>query len=486
MAQNPFACLGLSAAAALFALNLAPGGTLAVLIASAVCLAVCLLVRRLPGRSRTALLLFGVMAAAVLFSAAQKAAWEPALAMDRRTAAIRGEATGEASVAEVSEGELGYFSVIRTDGGQRVMLVSADDPALRPGDRVSFEGKLYAAQPWQNRADRVFLTCWYPQNVAVRRAERIRVRDWPYYTRRFLIERITGRVGGEAGAVAAAMVTGEKETLAGKTYLAFQKAGVVHIAAVSGLHMNLIVLTLYRLLRRLFVTKRRSCAAVCIAAAWAYAAAADLTPSAVRACVVITALLGGVLFGRRISPLNSLGLAAFVILLVDPYAVCSLSFELSFAAALGLLLIGRNLLALDPFAGIKRKLPRRILTAVYTALAVTLSASVGCLPVYPFAGINATVACFAGNLTTFFAVAPSLVTGLLAALPGAFGRLSARLCRLCTGYILFAVRLVSRREWFPLFSRQSALIAAAVFLLGFLVSACRKRIRKKKAEPVTK
>ncbi len=480
MIQRPFAVVGASFTAALFALNLLPDLAPVLLIAAAVCLGVCLFVRRLPARGTAALLLLSVAAAAVLFSAAQKAVWEPALAMDRHTGAMRAAATGE---TDGNEEEHRFFSVVRTEQGQRIMLVTPENYDLRPGDRVAFEGRLYASQPWVSRSSRVFLTCWYPKNLTVRRAQQSLLRDWPFYARRFLVERVTGLVGGEPGTVAAAMVTGVKDELTDETYAAFKRAGIVHVIAVSGLHMNLIVLALYALLRKLFVTKRRLCAAVCLLAAWAYAAVAAFTPSAVRACITVSAFLGGLLFHRRISPLNSLGLAAFVIQLVNPYAVCSASFELSFAATLGLLTVGRRLLAANPFEKIPFWLPRRALRAVYTALVITFSANVGCLPVFLFLGIDATYACFVSNLLTFFAVAPALLTGLFTALPGVLGRGSAGLCRLCTGYILWAVKKVSGVNWLPLISWQSALIAAAAVLLGLFVSACRKRIKKKRSEP---
>ena len=480
MIQNPFARIGLGFAATLFVLNLNPELTVVAAASAAVCLGICLLARGRNDRGGAALLLLSVMAAAVLFAAAQKTVWEPALAMDRQTVSLRGEATGEAYGSEDHS-----FTVVRTEQGQKVTLVTKENLDLKPGDRVSFYGKLYADQPWLSRAGRVFLTCWYPKELTVQRLEKARVRDWPYVARCFLIERITQRVGGQPGAAAAAMVTGEKEGLSDETYGAFKSAGISHVIAVSGLHMNLLMLALFQLLRRGLHMKRRPCAAVCIAAAWIYAAVADFTPSAVRACLMLSAFLGGVLFHRRVSPLNSLGLAAALILLFNPYAVCSASFELSFAATLALVTIGRRLLAMDPFARVRLTPLRKILTAVYAALAVTFSANIGCLPVFLFLGIDATFACFVSNLATFFAVAPALITGLLTALPGVFGRLSARLCRLCVGYILFVVRKVSAVKWLSLFSVEAAGILAAVVLLGFLISVCRKKIKEKRSKPVT-
>ena len=166
-----------------------------------------------------------------------------------------------------------------------------------------------------------------------------------------------------------------------------------------------------------------------------------------------------------------------MILLFNPYAVCSASFELSFAATLALVTVGRRLLAMNPFARVRLTPLRKILTAVYAALAVTFSANIGCLPVFLFLGIDATFACFVSNLATFFAVAPALITGLLTALPGGFGRLSTVLCRVCVNYILFVAERVSAVKWYSLFSWQAAVlfIAAGAILLLY----CFRKKRKK-------
>ena len=475
MIRNPFACLGLCFTATLFVLNLLPDFTPVVLATTAICLGLCLALRRLPERGKAAMILLGVAAAAALFTAAQKTAWEPALALDRHTGVFHAAATGETSTNEEKQR---FFSVVRTEQGQKLVLVTDRDYDLKPGDRVTFYGKVYAEQPWLNRAGRVFLICWYPKDLVVERAERNRLRDWPYAARRFLIERITGRVGGDEGTVAAAMATGVKDELADETYGAFKSAGLTHVIAVSGLHMNLIVLALYRLLWRRLRIRQRVSAAICLAAAWAYAAVAAFTPSAVRACIMISAFLGAVLFRRRVSPLNSLGLAAFLILLVNPYAVCSASFELSFAATLALLTVGRRLLAFDPFEKLPLRLPRKALRAVYAALAVTFSANVGCLPVFLFLGIDATYACFVSNLTAFFAVAPALISALFTALPGVCGQLSAGACRLCAGYILLVAQKVGSVNWLPLLSWPSAVLAAVSAAAFWLLHRRKKQKNK--------
>jgi len=413
MLLNPFARIGLSFTVTLFVLNFCPDFTIAAFVTAAVCFLLCLFWKRLPGRQGSAIAFFSAMTAALLFFGTQGLYWTPACLLDGQTMTICGEATGEESPC----GEYGTLTVLRTDSGERVRLCTKEKMNLNPGDRVRFVGKLHADNAWSNRAERAFLYCWAPKNISVQKTQTVRLRDVPQYMRRTLFDRIVSLVGKENGAVAAAMVTGDKSLVSDDIRNAFSVSGISHTIAVSGLHMNLVVLALYRFLSFLFRTRRRFCALLCIAAAWLYAAVADFTPSAVRACVTTSVFLGGIALYRKANPYNSLGLAAFLILLCNPYAVCDLSFELSFSAAFGLIWLGEKMRAFQPFARVKPKALKKALTAVYDAVSVTLCATVSCMPVYVWQNFDVTCACFFTNAATFFAVPPVLVTGLISALP---------------------------------------------------------------------
>ncbi len=474
MLLNPFARIGLSFAVTLFVLNYCPDFTTAAFITAAVCFALCLLVRQLPGRDGSAVVFLSAVMATLLFAGTQGVYWAPACALDGQAVAVSGEATGEIAPC----GEYGYLSVLRTDSGERVQFCTKEKPDLQPGDKVSFYGKLSADNAWTNRAERVFLCCWYPKNISVQKTQTVRLVDAPKYMRQFLFERISDLVGEENGAVAAAMITGDKSLVTQDIRRAFSVSGISHTIAVSGLHMNLLVMLLYRLLSRIFRTQRRACAAVCMVVAWFYAAVADFTPSAVRACVMTCVFLGGIVFYRKANSYNSLGLAAFVILLCNPYAVCDLSFELSFSATLGLIWFGEKFSAFEPFARVKPKLVQKALTAVYRSVMITLCATISCMPVYAWQDFDVTCACFFTNAAIFFAVPSVLITGLSAVLPGAVGRVSAALCRICTKYILLVVDCVGKAEWISLFSAQAALIASVVFSVGALIWFYRKKVPK--------
>ncbi len=103
----------------------------------------------------------------------------------------------------------------------------------------------------------------------------------------------------------------------------------MHMFAIDGLRIALLsgmIVTLLRVLR----LSRAWCGAMAIPAIWFYTAATGWEPSAIRASVMMTVVLGGWALKRPSDLLNSLAAAAFIILLWDPRQLFEASFQLSF------------------------------------------------------------------------------------------------------------------------------------------------------------
>jgi len=136
---------------------------------------------------------------------------------------------------------------------------------------------------------------------------------------------------------------------------AFYETGTGHILAISGLHVGILFLFLYLLLR--FLMPGRWAGVVAVAAVWAYAYAVGFLPSVVRATIMLSFFAVGSLTSRPVKPFNALALAAMFSLLFRPLWLFSPSFWLSYSAVAGLFtvrgklgaLIGAHLYSL-PFA----------------------------------------------------------------------------------------------------------------------------------------
>ncbi|HUI08086.1 MAG TPA: DNA internalization-related competence protein ComEC/Rec2 [Verrucomicrobiae bacterium] len=155
--------------------------------------------------------------------------------------------------------------------------------------------------------------------------------------------------------VLAGMVIGERSEIPPDTYAGFQRTGVFHVFAISGLHVGLVtavVLVVLRLLR----IPRRWCGLAAIPLLIVYVFATGARPGAVRALVMACAWLVAWMLVRPADSLNTLAAAALVILVVDPSQLFDGGFVLSFAAVLSLLTLSprievrlRTVIAPDPF-----------------------------------------------------------------------------------------------------------------------------------------
>ncbi len=127
----------------------------------------------------------------------------------------------------------------------------------------------------------------------------------------------------------------------------FSKAGVAHVLSISGLHVGAIAVVLFLLIKWLLKRSQylmlrfkvvRIAAALTILPLFFYTAVAGFNTPAVRAFLMISVFFLAIIAGRNENKINTLCVAAFIILLWHPWSLFELSFQLSFAAVLGILL----------------------------------------------------------------------------------------------------------------------------------------------------
>lgn len=191
----------------------------------------------------------------------------------------------------------------------------------------------------------------------------------------------------QARAVLTALVTGQKDMIHEKTRDNFSKAGLSHILAVSGLHMSLVGLGFFSIFICILnrqpsyvITGRAKKAAgfLTLLPLTAYAVFAGFSPSTQRALIMTTVFFTAFLMEKEKDPLNTLYVAASLILLIDPGALFSISFQLSFACVFfiisGFIFLGRTV-------GIpENKWIKRICLTILT----TVFAGIGATPVTAF------------------------------------------------------------------------------------------------------
>lgn len=216
--------------------------------------------------------------------------------------------------------------------------------AAEPGQTVAVEAKLSAADKrWGEEYD-----AYNAKGVYLTASARADPELRPGRPLAHLPARIARAVSGmidrlfpaDTSPFLRSLMLGDKSELyadEGQT-LALSRAGLMHLAAVSGMHIAFLVELLQLILGR---TRRSSL--LCIALVWLFVLATGAQPSAVRAGVMQSLLVLAPAVRRENDPVTSLSAALALILLGNPHAAASVSLQLSFAAMAGLLCFSERL-----------------------------------------------------------------------------------------------------------------------------------------------
>ena len=158
-------------------------------------------------------------------------------------------------------------------------------------------------------------------------------------------DEIAAGMSSPAGGIAAALLIGDRRYVGRDTYDLFRQSGLAHLLAISGLHMGLLcfgVVGLLRAMAALFpqlasrVPVHKYAAVGGMIAGLAYVLLSGMSVSAIRAFLMAMLVLAAWLSDRLGLTLRNVGLAAGAILLVNPMALFSAGFQLSFAATTAL------------------------------------------------------------------------------------------------------------------------------------------------------
>ena len=165
-------------------------------------------------------------------------------------------------------------------------------------------------------------------------------------SRRWLAARLSDPIGGDAGTVAAAVITGEDAAISAEARAALQTSSLYHLLSVSGFHLAVVTALVFLLVRRgLALIPRLAldwplksiAAGVAMLAAILYTLFTGAAWPTVRSCIAVCIVMLAIMMGRRPFSLRLVAAAAFAILLWRPEALVDVSFQFSFAAICGLI-----------------------------------------------------------------------------------------------------------------------------------------------------
>ncbi|MEN8929533.1 MAG: ComEC/Rec2 family competence protein [Flavobacteriales bacterium] len=183
-------------------------------------------------------------------------------------------------------------------------------------------------------------------------------------------------VVGKQLQVGSALLLGLRENLDKELMKSYSSAGAMHVLAVSGLHVGILYLLLSNFLN-LFKRLRKSnylIAIILISVLWFYALMTGLSASVMRSSTMFTFIIvGDKLLGRKVSIYNTLAVSALVLLIIDPYMIYQVGFQLSYAAVLGIVYLQPKLYKLLYFNN-------TILQKIWAITCVSIAAQIATFP----------------------------------------------------------------------------------------------------------
>jgi competence protein ComEC len=254
------------------------------------------------------------------------------------------------------------------------MICFNNTPVLIPinGNPGGFNYRDYAAL--QGITHQVYLTSADYQLLRERKQSWIR--DILNTIRTHVLQALRNNIRSkEELGLAEALLIGYKDDLDKTLVQSYANTGVVHIIAISGLHLGLIYLLLVRLLKPLRRKETRLLIPIIIICSlWLFTLLAGGQPSVLRSAVMFTCIVLGETMQRKKSTYNTLALSAFLLLCYNPLWLWDLGFQLSYSAILSLLLFMKPIYHSLTFKN-------KIVDLAWQANAVTLAAQILTTPI---------------------------------------------------------------------------------------------------------
>ena len=246
--------------------------------------------------------------------------------------------------------------------------------------------------------------------------------------------------GKELG-ILSALTLGYREDLDKDVQRAFSASGAMHVLAVSGLHTGIVwaiiawLLTLGGWCKPLYQEKQKRwiLSSIIICLLWGYAFITGLSPSIMRSALMLTFLEFSYLLNHPTSRWNPLLAAAVIILLINPLALWSVSFQLSFAAVASIMLIGTKLQQKVVIRG-------RFWKYIAGLLIISIAAQIGTMPLTLY---------YFGQTSNYFALTNLIVIPLAGVL------LSLGFCTLALSWCPLGEWLATLTKWCTWLMRQA-------------------------------
>ncbi len=282
----------------------------------------------------------------------------------------------------------------------------------------------------------------------------------------------------ENASTMAALTFGDRSYFTDEFYSNVKCAGVSHVMVVSGMHLSILVILCLKIIGK-FVANRHLKAFVMAAVVLTLITLCGFTMSILRAGITYAFLAISFIINRDNDSANSLGAAVVAVLIFSPFAVLSVAFQLSVLSTFGILAVA---LPITEYLENRRIIKSKIKLTIFSAVIITLSATLLTLPVSIYTFGYVSVVSVITNLLISYAVTLTLSVAMIALILNlffpAFSSLMFGFCDILTSYINYVINYFGSLPFSTVrMPRWSAILAVLIIILIFYaLLTCKKRM----------
>ena len=293
--------------------------------------------------------------------------------------------------------------------------LNAFDNSLCPGDRVIATVSLYEHQNKESfYAENIFIHGEVEEITQIQPRYNL-LRYKIYILRVYIREIISDFIDGDTGQLIVAVITGDRSGISDETYSLIKRSGVAHMIVVSGMHLSIVCTAIMWTLRRVLPNNILQ-GVVMLAVVVFIMLLCGFTKSVFRAGITYIILTMALFLKRDGDSLCALSLTVIIVMLVNPFAAYSISFELTVCATYGILVLAPILA--NKINGLLHTENNSFIKGIIEVICVTVSSNIMTLPIvlYVYEWVSA-VSLFT-NIFINYSVSAMLVVAIIAVLVG--------------------------------------------------------------------
>lgn len=234
-----------------------------------------------------------------------------------------------------------------------------------------------------HKADGIYLGAYTDDDIQVIKAEKHTVNYYMNNIRKYISYELSTYLPKQYSAIAEAMLTGNQSNVPYQILVNFRYSGIAHLFAVSGFHLSVWTSLMSKLFDKIFNKKKYVSNVFCILFVIFFMSLTGFSKSVMRAGIMLIIMLIGKTIRHQADSLNSLFIAMSIILLINPFAISSLSLQMSFLATLGILLLAKPIT--QPITKCEQKIKNKhlynLIFSSYTTIAISIVSTLFTIPI---------------------------------------------------------------------------------------------------------